>query len=260
MILPRNTITYGSLGVVGLCLGLFGTNGEAIAQSAPLPSYRAPWVAVPNPEIMSVTVKEKEWAPVLKFRPAKTLVLEAAAKEIGKSSARLDAGTVMVAMDGEAGIACQLERPKGRYFIGCVEDFNRDGSYEGFFLLNHANPYLFSAFRQPRHQKHWKIEPVKLGDASAADVPEIKMVFLYENRAELVKQSRFQLCVMRDGVENIWGDATHGRGCLPSITINDGGNPVSFDLFGRSIVISMPQLTVGSIKISARTDAVPVEL
>ena len=226
----------------------------------PQPSYRAPWVAVANPETISVTVKEKEWLPVLSFRPAKTLILQAAAKEIGKSGPRLAAGTVMVAMDNEAGIACQLERPKGRYFIGCVEDFNRDGSYEGFFLLNHANPYLFSAFRQPRHQKHWKIEPVKLGAASAPEVPEIKMVFLYENRAEIVKQSRFQLCVMRDGLQNVWGDATHGRGCLPSISIKDGGNPVSLNLYGRDVVISMSQVGVGTIKISGRADAVPVEL
>lgn len=241
-------------------LGLLANIGPAFAQSAPQPSYRALWVAVPNTEKLTVSVKEKEWAPILSFRPAHTFMLDGPAIESGKQSARLEAGTLMVAMDETKRIACQLERPSGRYFVGCVEDFDQDGRYESFFLLNHSNPFLFSAFRQPRHQKHWKIEPVTLRAANAVQAPEVKMVFLFENRAELAKQSRFQLCVMRESLKNIWGDATHARGCLPSISINDGAASVSLDLYGRNIVISAPAIGIGTITVTAQTNAIPVEL
>ena len=243
-----------------VCFFVIATSSLAFAQSAPQASYRAPWVAVPNTERVTKTAKEREWSPILSFRPAQTLVLDVPAIEFGKRGSRLEAGTLMVAMNATASIACQLERPKGRYFIGCVEDFDGDRRYEGFFLLNHANPFLFSALRQPRHQKHWKIEPVTLRPAPTSKVPEVQMVFLYDNRAELAQTNRFQLCVMREGVKNIWGDATVARGCLPTITIKDGGNPISIDLYGRNIIISVPAVGLGSIALTAQADAIPVEL
>jgi hypothetical protein len=240
--------------------GLTATHSSAVAQSVPEPSYRALWIAVPNSETVSISVKEKEWSPLLSFRPAQTFVLKAPAIEVGKKTERLSAGTRMVAMNEGASIACQLERPKGRYFIGCIEDFDRDGGYEGFFLLNHANPFLFSALRQPRHNKHWSIAPVTLGSAMDSEIPEVKMVFLFDNRAELAGRSQFQLCVMREGVKNIWGDATHARGCLPTISIKDGGEPVSLSLYGRNIVISAPEVGVGKVTMSAQPKPVQVEL
>jgi hypothetical protein len=246
-------VFFGGIWLLGTCAPIY-------AQSIPQPSYRAPWVAVASPEYSSVTIKEKEWSSVISFRPAKTLVLDKPVIEQGKRGTRLEAGTLMVAMNDDLSIACQLERPSGRYFIGCVEDFTGDGTYEGFFLLNHSNPFLFSAFRQPRHQKHWKIEPVKLAAINEAQVPEVKMVFLFDSRAELVQQSRFQLCVMREGVKNIWGDATHARGCLPTISIKDGGDPVSLTLYGRKIVVSVPTIGVGNITLTAQPDAIAVEL
>jgi hypothetical protein len=244
--------------ILGYCM--FGVADETLAQSAPQPSYRAQWVALPNMEALSLTVKEKDWVPILTFRPAQTLVLVSPAIELGKRNARLDAGTLMVPMDATASIVCQLERPKGRYFIGCIEDFDKNGSYDGFFLLNHANPFLFSALRQPRHKKYWNLAPTTLRAATNSQVPEVKMVFLYDNRAELSQVSRFQLCVLREGHNNIWDDATHLRGCLPTIAIKDGGEAVSLDIYGRKVVVSALSAGLGQITISAQAEAVGVEL
>jgi len=59
-------------------------------------------------------------------------------------------------------IACRLERPQFEFFIECLQDADQDGQYEGFFLLNHDKPFLFSALRQPRHQKVLPASPVML--------------------------------------------------------------------------------------------------
>ena len=240
--------------------GLLFLAGVCHAQSAPQPSYRAPWVAMPNAAPVTVTVQEKQWAPAISFRPARTLVLENPAVEQGKRGAQLVAGTLMVAMDDAARIVCEFERPKGRYFIGCVEDYDGDGRHEGFFLLNHANPYLFSAMRQPRHQKHRRIDPVTLRSVADKPASAVSMVFIFQNRSELVGVSQYQLCVMRDAVQNIWGDKSVARVCLPALSIKDGAEPRTIVLYGRTFRFASPVAGTATLTVSAQPNPIPAEL
>lgn len=237
---------------------------RASCQSAPVQyEYRASWVAVASPESVSVEVESKAWARLFTFRPERAFVLAAPLIEAGKSKARLDAGTVMVGMKDAPGIACRLERPTHVYFVECVEDADRDGKYEGFFLLNHENPFLFSARRQPRHQKVLPIEPVALDDVPSAQIPTLDMVFLYSGRSVLSAASgkhTFRLCILKPDVRNIWGDKTAGAGCLPDVVVRDGEFPLSLPLFGRTLTIAAPADGKVAVSVTAYPEDLPVSL
>jgi hypothetical protein len=240
------------------------TAERAACQTAPPQyEYRASWIAVASPEPITADVESKSWARLITFRPDRAFVLTASLTEVGKSKPRLDAGTVMVGMTDGPGIACRLERPQHVYFIECVEDSDLDGQYEGFFLLNHENPFMFSARRQPRHQKVLPVVPVALGSATAEQLPTLDMVFLYSEMSVISAASgahTFQLCILRPGVRNIWGDKTVGRGCLPDIVVKDGDFPRRLQIYGRTLAIAAPVDGRVSVSVTACPEDLPVEL
>jgi len=198
------------------------------------PGHIAAWVAVAEPARADIRVAEGEWTPLLRFRPAKTVALDEAATDISKGKVHIAAGTRMIAMAGRSNLFCELERPRGDYLVGCVEDKDGDGRFETFFDLNHANPFLFSALRQPR-SKDRAIQPLSLSPVAVAGEEPVNMVLFFKNRAELPKVSQFELCVLRTNNRNIWGDKTVARGCLPAINIGDGQFPRSVPIFGRTL-------------------------
>ncbi|MCC7200447.1 MAG: hypothetical protein IT483_13125 [Gammaproteobacteria bacterium] len=238
--------------------------GHAAGQAAPPQyEYRASWVAVASPEPVKAEIDSKSWARLVTFRPERAFILTAPLTEAGKSKPRLDAGTLMVGMTDGQGIACRLERPKFDYFVECVQDSNLDGQYDGLFFLNHENPFLFSARRQPRHQKVLPVSPVTLGDAPAEQVPNLDMVLLYSARSVISAASgshTFQLCILRPGVKNIWGDKTEGRGCLPNIVVKDGEFPRRLQIYGRTLEIAAPVDGKASVSVSAFPQDLPVDL
>lgn len=200
------------------------------------PNYFAAWVAIAEPARQDVRVAEGEWAPVIRFRPQRVFSSGEPVVEASKGKTLIAAGTQMAAMAGRDNLACELERPRGDYFIGCVEDKDGDGRFETFFDLNHGNPFLFSAFRQPR-SKDRAIRPLSLSpvaDAAAGSAP-VSMVLFYRNRAELGGVSRFELCVLRPNNKNLWGDKTVARGCLPAISIGDTQYPRDVAVYGRTL-------------------------
>ncbi len=245
-------------------LAVIATAGQATGQAAPPRyEYRASWVAVASPERITAEVNSKSWAQLVTFRPERAFTLAAPLTEAGKSKPRLEAGTVMIGMKDGQGIACRLERPKFDYFVECVEDSNLDGQYDGFFFLNHENPFLFSARRQPRHQKVLPVSSVTLGDAPAEQVPTLDMVLLYSARSVISAASgshTFQLCILRPGVKNIWGDKTEGRGCLPNIVVKDGEFPRRLQIYGRTLEIAAPVDGKVSVSVSACPQDLPVDL
>ena len=210
----------------------------AVATAQDKPNYFAAWVAVAEPAGKETRIAEGRWAPVVRFRPETVFVLDSPAVDAAKGNTLLAAGTRMVGMAGRPGLACELERPRGGYLIGCVEDKDGDGRFETFFDLNHANPFLFSAFRQPR-SKDRAIGPLSLSPASASTAPAggepVSMVLFYRNRAELTGVSRFELCVLQPDNRNIWGDKAVGRGCLPAISIGDHDFPRAVPIYGRTL-------------------------
>jgi hypothetical protein len=195
------------------------------------PNYSAAWIAIAEAP-HELHVAEGRWAAVARFRPERLFTLDGAATD-ARGKVLLMAGTRMIGMAGRAGLACQLERAPHDYFVGCVEDKDGDGRFETYFDLNHANPFLFSAFRQPR-AKDRAIGPVSLAPATAGDV-SASMVLFYRNRAELTGRSRFELCVLHPDNRNPWGDKTVGRGCLPPIDIGDGEFPREVSAYGRTL-------------------------
>ena len=245
-------------------LMLLLTAGHAVCQTAPPRyEYQASWIALASPEPISVVVQSESWARLIAFRPERALALEAPLIEAGKKKARLDAGTVMVGMKDDPGIACRLERPTHVYFVECVEDADLDGRYEGFFLLNHENPFLFSARRQPRHQKVVPVDALTLGSVSPEQLPTLEMVFLYPARSGISAATgahTFQLCILKPGVRNIWGDKTVGRGCLQDIVVKDGEFPRLLTIYGRTLTIAAPADGRVAVSMTARPEDLPAVL
>lgn len=201
-----------------------------MAQDAP--NYSAAWVALASPA-EELQVAEGRWASVVQFRPERTFLLGDAVVDAVRGKLLIASGVRMIAMAGGSALACELERPAHDYFVGCVEDKDGDGRFETYFDLNHANPLLFSAFRQPR-AKDRAINPVSLTPAPLAGGP-VSLVLFYKNRAELAGASQFELCVLDADVSNPWRDKTVGRGCLPMITIGDQDYPREVSVYGRKL-------------------------
>jgi hypothetical protein len=238
--------------------------GQTAGQPAPLQhEYHAAWIALASPEATSVRVESKSWAKLVTFRPERAFVLQAPLVESGTSKSRLEAGTVMVGMKDGRGVACRLERPTHVYFVECVEDADLDGQYEAFFLLNHENPFLFSARRQPRHQKVTPIQPVTLGEVAAEQRPTLDMVLIYSKRSVISAAAgahTFQLCILKTGVRNIWGDKTVGRGCLPDVVVKDSEFPRQMKVYGRTLTIDAPVDGVVPVSVTAHPEDLPVAL
>jgi hypothetical protein len=231
----------------------------AVAQ-LPQPGYRADWVAVAQPAVSDMRIPEGKWQSAIRFRPAKIFVLDADVTPVGKNKPALAAGTVMIGMTTHARVACELDRPRGDYFVGCVEDRDGDGRSETFFELNHANPFLFSALRQPRH-KDKAIAPVTLtARLSSGDENGVEMVLFYRNRAELVGKNVFELCVLRADNRNMWGDKTQARGCLPPITIADSEFPRKMTAYGRVIEFKSRDEAGALVAVSGADADLPVLL
>ena len=238
--------------------------GQAACQAEPVRyEYQAAWIALASPEPISAEVERKSWARLITFRPERGFALQAPLLETGKRKPRLDAGAIVVAMRDLPEIACRLERPQFEYFVECVQDADQDGQYEGFFLLNHDKPFLFSALRQPRHQKVLPAGPVMLAEIPAQQLPTIDMVFLYPAGSALSTASgthRFQLCVLRTDDRNLWGDKTHDRGCLPDIVVKDGQFPRQLQIYGRTLTIAAPVDGKVPVSVTAHPEDVPAAL
>lgn len=222
------------------------------------PNYFAAWVAVAEPARQDLRIAEGKWATVVRFRPARTFALDGAVVDAAKGKALLAADTPMIGMAGRANLACEVERPRGHYLIGCVEDKDGDGRFETFFDVNHANPFLFSAFRQPR-SKDRAIRPISLSFAPAGDEP-VGMVLFFKNRAELTGVSRFQLCVLHADNRNLFSDKSVARGCLPDITIGDSEYPRSIPIYGRTLTFLSRDADGAKVAITGAEADTPVRL
>lgn len=228
------------------------------ALEKPDSGYVAGWVAVAGAGQPDLLIAEKQWESIIRFRPAARFVLDGAAVEPGRDKPLLNAGTAMIGIANHPGVACELERPRGDYFVGCVADKDGDGRSETFFNLNHANPFLFSALRQPR-AKDRAIAPVTLTPQAAGDAA-VEMVLFYASRAEVTGRNTFQLCVLRPDNRNIWGDKTVARGCLPSVTMGDNDFPRGLALYGRNIMFKSRDGAGVRISVSGADADVPVRL
>ncbi|MGV3479669.1 MAG: hypothetical protein ACO1O3_06950 [Sphingobium sp.] len=240
-----------------LLVSLFAA-AQAPAGNVRDPGYIAGWVAVAQPQPIEVRIAEKGWKPVAGFRPAVSFALDSDAIEAGKSKPMLRGGTAMIGIANHERVACELERPRGDYFVGCVQDKDGDGRFETFFELNHANPFLFSALRQPRH-KDRPIAPVSLTRREAGGAP-VEMMLVYRNRAELSGISQFELCVLRPDNRNIWGDKMVARGCLPPVSIGDGDFPRRVEAYGRTIEFRSRNADGALVSISGAVVDIPVRL
>jgi hypothetical protein len=237
---------------------------QAASQVAPMQyEYHASWIAVASPDPVTAEVANKSWARLITFRPERAFVLPAPLVEMGKSKPRLDAGTMMVGMKDGPGVACRLERPKHLYFVECVEDRDLDGQYEGYFLLNHDNPFLFSARRQPRHQKVLPVQPVTLDNVATEHLPTVDMVLLYTERSVISAATgvhTFHLCILKPGVSNVWGDQTVFRGCMPDIVVKEGDFPGRVNIYGRTVEIAAPVDGKASVSVTAAAEDLPAAL
>lgn len=197
------------------------TAGRAASQAAPFQQeYHASWIALASPEPVNAEVESKSWARLVTFRPERAFVLTAPLTEAGKSRQRLDAGAVMVGMKAAPGIACRLERPTHVY-------------------------------------------PVALGDLSAEQLPALDMVLLYSGRSVISAATgahTFQLCILKPGVRNLWGDKTVGRGCLPDVVVKDGDFPMLLQIYGRTLTIATPVDGRVSVSVMAYPEELPVAL
>jgi hypothetical protein len=70
----------------------------------------------------------------------------------------------------------------------------------------------------------------------------------------------FQLCVLKPGVNNIWGDKTVGRGCLPDIVVKEADFPRLVQIYGRTLTIAAPVEGRVSVSVTAHPDDFPVAL
>jgi len=249
---------------VAAAIVMLAAAGRADCEAAaPRYEYQASWIAVASPEPIVAEVERKSWARLVTFRPERGFALQEPLLETGKRKPRLDAGAVVVAMKDVPEIACRLERPQFEFFVECLQDADQDGQYEGFFLLNHDKPFLFSALRQPRHQKVLPASPVKLAGIPPQQLPTVDMVFLYPAGSALSAASgthRFQLCVLRPDDRNLWGDKTHDRGCLPDIVVRDGEFPKQLQLYGRTLTIAAPVDGKVAVSVTAHPEDVPALL
>lgn len=245
-------------------LAVFLVAGQAACQAAtPQYEYRASWIALASPEPVTVEVERKSWAKLISFRPERGFTLAGPLTERGKRKPRLETGAVMVAMKDSPGIACRLERPQFDYVVECVQEGAQDGQYEGFFLLNHDKPFLFSAIRQPRHQKMFPSDAVTLNELAPGQLPTIDMVFLYPAGSVISgagASHRFQLCILRPDDRNLWGDKTHDRGCLPDIVVKDGDFPRRLQVYGRTLEIAAPADGRVAVSVTACPEDLPAEL
>lgn len=245
-------------------LSLLLTVTQAVCDSAPPQyEYRASWIALASPEPVRVELEQKSWTKLISFRPERGFVLETALIESGKRKRRLEPGAVMVAMKDSPAIACRLERPQFDYFVECLQDADQDERYEGFFLLNHDKPFLFTAMRQPRHQKVLPASPVVLTELLPAQLPTIDMVLFYPARSAMSVAGgahRFQLCVLRPDDRNLWGDKTHNRGCLPDIMVRDQEFPKRTRVYGRTLEIAAPADGKVMVSVTAYPEDLPAEL
>ncbi len=196
------------------------------------PNHAAGWVAVAELS-QDLRIAEGRWATVVRFRPERLFVVDAPVVDAANGKVLIASGTRMIGMAGRADLACEYGRSAHDYFVGCVEDKDGDGRFETFFGLNHANPVLFSGFRPPR-AKDRAVGPVSLTPAPA-DGASVGMVLFYRNRAELRGVSQFELCVLDTNNQNLWGDKTFGRGCLPTMSIGDGELPREVSAYGRTL-------------------------
>lgn len=248
-----------SLGATIACAYAAMLPSAAVAQDRP--DHFAAWVAVAEPAHDDIRIAENQWAPVLRFRPDRVFKLDEAAVEATGGKTLLAAGTLMIGMVDRPGLACELERPRGAHLVGCVEDKDGDGRFETFFDLNHNNPYLFSAFRQPR-SKDRPVRPLSLSPtAPQLDGGEpVSMVLFYRGHAALRGASAFELCVLRPDNRNLWGDKTVARGCLPMITIGDADYPRKLSIYGRTLTFVSRDAEGVTVSVTGATTDTPARL
>jgi hypothetical protein len=218
------------------------------AQSAPRDRYVAPWIALPQAESVTLTASGKNWTGIVALRAKSLLVLNDPVRELTTVEPLLEPGTMMIALDEDARIACEFERPKGRYFVHCVEDYDANGSYDGYFLLNNTLPFLFWAIRQPRHRETHAISRVTLRQATDKEMPDV----------QLALGSRGQLCVLRQEGFNVWGDRTEMSGCLAKPTARRS-TAQHLTLAGRTLIIERPDADSAKVTVSAQPLPVAVE-
>jgi hypothetical protein len=254
---------HRSFALAASLLALLPFREAAAQQAVPQYEYRAAWTVLANTQPVSVSVAPKAWASLLKLRPERGFRLDSPLIEPGKRKPRLDAGAVLVAMRNNPELACRLERPQFEFFVECLQETDGDGRHEGFFLLNHDKPLLFTALRQPRHQKLLPAEPVALTELPTGQLPVYDLVLFYPSGSAMSAVGgthRFQLCVLRQNDMNLWGDKTHDRGCLPQIVVRNGEFPKRMALFGRSLEIATSAEGTVVVSVTPLGEDLPVAL
>tara|TARA_R110001606_G_scaffold56104_6_gene136133 strand:- start:2649 stop:3347 length:699 start_codon:yes stop_codon:yes gene_type:complete len=201
------------------------------------PGYRAGWSILANPEARDISVEKDGWETVFTIRPKAILVTDQDIVDSASGKSLLDAGAKMIAIVNHPGVYCLLNRGKGSYFSGCIEDKNSDGFFDTFFKVNQTKPQFLSAIRQTR-AKDVVVNPVKFNDvANASEIPVTDIVIYYYSRSGITGAHRFQICVMRQPGNNIWDDQKEGRACQPAIKVENDAFPKTLLIYGRTVTL-----------------------